>query len=70
MKTAALGAGAAFTMNFANTTRAADAAKTYKTQLHKAAIVGEITAERMEELTKMGYDGVETTVWDIDVAIK
>ncbi len=68
MKTAALGAGAAFTMNFANTTRAADAAKTYKTQLHKAAIVGEITAERMEELAKMGYDGVETTLWDIDVA--
>ena len=67
MKTAALGAGAAFAMNFANTTRAADAAKTYKTQLHKAAIVGEITAERMEELAKMGYDGVETTVWDIDV---
>ncbi|MBR6387843.1 MAG: TIM barrel protein, partial [Thermoguttaceae bacterium] len=67
MKTAALGAGAAFAMNFANTTRAADAAKTYKTQLHKAAIVGEITAERMEELAKMGYDGVETTLWDIDV---
>ena len=69
MATAALGAGAALAMNFDKTSsilRAAEAAK-YKTQLHKAFIVGKVTPEEMESLAKIGVDGVETTAWDVDV---
>ncbi len=71
MKTAAFGAGAAaLTMNFNGTSslvNAAEAAKSYKTQLHKAFIVDKITPENMEQLASIGVEGVETTLWDIDV---
>ena len=70
MKTTALGAGvAAMAMNFStgSSVAAAENAKKYKTQLHNAFIVGDITPEGMENLAKIGVEAVETTVWDIDV---
>jgi L-ribulose-5-phosphate 3-epimerase len=70
MTTVAFGAGAALAMDFNNTSsavRAAETAKTYKTQLHNSFIVGKITPEQMESLAKIGVEGVETTLWDIDV---
>lgn len=71
MKTAAFGAGAAaLTMNFngaSSIASAAEQARSYKTQLHKAFIVDKITPENMEQLASIGVEGVETTRWNIDV---
>lgn len=71
MTTTALGAGAAaLAMNFkgmSSIANAAEATKTYKTQLHNAFIVDKITPEKMEHLASIGVEGVETTLWDIDV---
>ena len=42
-------------------------AKKYATELKIGFIVGGITEENMAHMAEIGVDGVETTVWDIDV---
>jgi len=71
MTTTALGAGAAILSSNFNglgaVASAADAGKTYKTELHNAFICGKVTAQEMEKLASIGVEGVETTLWDVDV---
>ncbi len=71
MTTTALGAGAAILSSNFNRlgalASAAESGKSYKTELHNAFIVGKVTAEEMEKLASIGVEGVETTLWDVDV---
>ncbi len=41
---------------------------TYKTELHCATIVGEITANEIEKLAAAGVEGVETRAWNVEPA--
>ena len=68
MKTTALTAGAAALSTSMKSASlfAAETEQPYATKLHSAAIVGEIRADEIENLAKLGYEGVETTLWDID----
>ena len=68
MRTTALTAGAAaLSASMKNASIfAAEVEQPYVTKLHSAAIVGEINAEEIENLAKLGYEGVETTLWDVD----
>lgn len=47
--------------------RAEEATPSYKTQLKIGFIVGAINDDQMAHIAEIGADGVETTVWDIDV---
>ena len=40
----------------------------YTTKLHSAVIVGAINGKEIEALAELGYEGVETQLWDIDPA--
>lgn len=47
---------------------AAEVEQPFTTKLHYATIVGEIKGEEIEKLAALGYEGVETTLWDVDPA--
>lgn len=70
VRTSALAAGAAaLSLNIDSLQASpADGEQPFQTKLHCAQIVGAITPERIEELAKLGYEGVETTLWDIEPA--
>ena len=68
MRTTALTAGAAAlsTTMKSSSLFAAEVEQPFTTKLRYATLVGEIKADEIENLAKLGYEGVETTVWDID----
>jgi len=59
--------GAALSTNFSNNVLfGAEDASPFTTKLHSATIVGGIDAGTVENLAKLGYEGVEITAWDVE----
>lgn len=68
MRTTALSAGAAaLAMNWRDSALfGAEVEQPFATKLHYAAIVDRFDPAEIENLAKLGYEGVETTRWDVD----
>ena len=70
MRTTALTAGAAaISMNMKGSSLwGAEVEQPFTTKLHRATIVDKFDPAEIENLAKLGYEGVETTLWDTEPA--